>query len=67
MGLQRVRHDSATFTFRGRRVLGVSRSSKKTSVRTSLVVWWLRILLLMQVSWVQTPVGELRSPMPQGN
>ena len=25
MGLQRVRHDSATFTFRGRRVLGVSK------------------------------------------
>ena len=25
MGLQRVRHDSATFTFRGRHVLGVSK------------------------------------------
>ena len=42
------------------------RSSKKTSVGTSLVVWWLRIILLMQVSWVQTPVGELRSTMPHG-
>ena len=33
---------------------------------TSLVVQWLRILLAMQETWVQSLDGELRSHMPQG-
>ena len=34
---------------------------------TSLVVQWLRIYLVMQGTWVQSLVRELRSHMPQGN
>jgi len=33
---------------------------------TPLVVQWLRILLAIQETWVQSLYGELRSHMPQG-
>ena len=33
---------------------------------TSLAVQWLRICLAMQRTWVQSPVGEVRSYMLQG-
>ena len=35
--------------------------------RTSLVVQWLRICLVMQRRWVQSLAVELRSLMPRGS
>ena len=40
--------------------------ARKVCRRTSLVVQWLRIRLLMQGTWVQSLVGGLRARMPQG-
>ena len=37
---------------------------KKLHPGTSLVVWWLRIHLCMQGTWVQSLVGELRPHLP---
>ena len=39
--------------------------SKNNRWGTSLVVYWLRLHLLMQGVWVQSLVGELRSPCPK--
>ena len=41
--------------------------NKIDSLRTSLVVQWLRICLATQRMWVQSLVGELGSHMPQSN
>ena len=41
--------------------------NKIDSLRTSLVVQWLRICLAMQRMWVWSLVGELGSHMPQSN
>ena len=42
-------------------------SAYRKTVRTSLVVQWLRFCLPMQGTWVSFPVGELRSHKSQGN
>jgi hypothetical protein len=39
---------------------------QKTHLGTSLVAQWLRLCLPMKGVWVQSPVRELRSHVPQG-
>ena len=36
-------------------------------MRASLVAWWIKIYLPMQVMWVQSLVRKLRYHMQQGN
>ena len=44
-----------------------SRCSVSASMGTSLVVQGLRICLVMQQTWIQSPVRKLRSHMLWGN
>ena len=46
---------------------GENASLKTNPLRTSLVVWWLRIRLPMQRVWVRPLVRELRSHMLWGS
>jgi hypothetical protein len=41
--------------------------ASKIQIWDFLVVQWLRICLIMQRTWVQSLVRELRSPMPWGS
>ena len=45
----------------------VRKEVKEENMRNSLVVQWLRVLLSVQGTQVQSLVGELRSHMLQGS